>query len=121
MQDHAENWKGQKMMTALKVVWEVMNSPIGITAAILVMSWILNKMYSKKPLWKQYEGTIFAAIRKIEKAIPDSNKSLEKLDAALKYVCDVYEARTGKSATDAVKADFEEGIQIVHATVEDKK
>jgi len=104
----------------LGAVWRVMNSPAGITFMAAVLVWLLNKLYAKKPAWKQFEGAVISAIKYAEKAIPDAteNNSAAKLDAALKYVVTIYEARTGKAATPAVEVDLLEGIAIKHAELE---
>ena len=72
------------MEKALGIVWDVMNSPAGITAMAGVFLWLLNRLYAKKPLWKRFEGSIISAVRFAEKEIPDDTpgKSLARLDAA---------------------------------------
>ena len=102
------------------LVWGVLNSPAGITAIAGLILWVLNKVYAAKPAWNAYEGTIIAAVKFAEKEIPDGspNKSLARLDAALKYVLRVYAEATGKEATPQVEAALKEGIQIKHAELE---
>jgi len=102
------------------LVWGVLNSPAGITAVAGFILWLLNKVYAAKPAWRAYEGTIIAAVKFAEKEIPDDspNKSLARLDAALKYVLQIYEQATGKGATPEVEAGLKEGIQIKHAELE---
>jgi hypothetical protein len=77
-------------------------------------------LYDTRPGWSKYEGTIISAIRFAEKAVPDNaeNKSLNRLDKALKYVLAVYEEKEGKSPSKAVKAELLEGIQLVHNDLE---
>jgi hypothetical protein len=81
--------------------------------------WLLNRLYAAKPTWQPFEGTIIAAVKWAEKEIPDDtpNKSLVRLNAALNYVVKVYEQARG-TATEQVKAQLREGIQIVHAELE---
>lgn len=104
----------------LELLWNVLNSPAVITALAGLLLYGLNKLYDKKPGWSQYEGTIISAVRYAEKVIPDSSesKSLAKLDKALKYVLEVYESKEGKPASDKVKSELREGIQIIHTELE---
>jgi low affinity Fe/Cu permease len=106
--------------TILAALWTVLNSPAGITALAGLILWALNRLYSARPEWQQYEGTIIAAIKFAEKTIPDDvpNKDLERLDTALKYVLGVYEQARGRRATPQVEANLKEGIQIVHSRLE---
>jgi len=106
--------------TILAAVWSALNSPAGIALAAGIFLWLLNRLYAAQPTWKQFEGSIIAAVKFAEKEIPDgsSNTSLARLDAALKYMVRVYEATTGQAATPAVQADLKEGIQVTHAELE---
>jgi hypothetical protein len=108
------------MEKVLGLVWAVMNTPAGITIMASVFLYALNRLYAAKPAWAAYEGSIIAAIKFAEKAIPDksANKSVERLDEALKYVVKVYEEKTGKEVSDKVEAELKEGIQIVHNKLE---
>ena len=108
------------MKTILEVLWTVLNSPAGIAALAGLILWALNRLYAAKPEWRQYEGSIIAAIKFAEKEIPDDvpNKSLQRLDTALKYVLQVYEQTNGRRATPDAEANLKEGIQIVHSTLE---
>ena len=103
-------------------VWSAVNSPLGITMVAGALLWVLNKLYSVKPLWQQYEGAVIAAVKYAEKAVPDdsANTSLARLDAALKYVLQVYESAQGRKATEKEIADLTNGIQITHAQLEAK-
>ena len=103
----------------LETVWSVMNSPAIIALLAGGLLWLLNKFYAAKPAWQPMEGTIIAAVKWAEKEIPDDtpNKALVRLNAALGYVVKVYEQARGP-ATEQVKAELREGIQIVHAELE---
>ena len=104
----------------LETVWAVINSPAGIAAIVGLVLWLLNRLYAAKPAWQKYEGTIIAAVRQAEKAIPDGtpNKSMAKLDNALKYVLSIYENTEGKRPSEAVTAELVEGIRIIHNELE---
>jgi len=104
----------------LELVWKLLNSPAGITAMAGVMLYLLNRLYTKKPLWAQFEGTIISAIKFAEKKILDGtpNKGLARLDAALKYVIGVYEKMKGKTPDAATTQELKEGIQIIHDKLE---
>ncbi len=101
------------------IVWAFLNSPIGLTLAGSIVAWGLTRFIFKKPLWNKYWGTIISAIRYAEKEIPDNSedKSIKKLDAALKYVLKV----TDFKPTKKMKAALREGIQIVHSEEETPK
>ena len=104
------------MEKVLGIVWDVMNSPAGITAMAGVFLWLLNRLYAKKPLWKRFEGSIISAVRFAEKEIPDDTpgKGLARLNAALKYVLRVYEEAKGRKADAGAVHELKEGIQVVH-------
>ena len=110
------------MDSVLSAVWSAVNSPLGITVVAGALLWGLNKLYSVKPLWQQYEGAVIAAVKYAEKAVPDdsTNTSLARLDAALKYVLQIYESAQGRKATEKEVADLTNGIQITHAQLEAK-
>ncbi|MBI9017375.1 MAG: hypothetical protein JEZ07_08965 [Phycisphaerae bacterium] len=104
----------------METIWTILNSPMGIGFAASVVLFLLNLVYSKKPNWRNFEGTIIAAIKYAEKSIPDdaSNKGLLKLDKALGYTIGVYEQVSCKRVTQQVKDNLREGIQIKHAELE---
>jgi len=105
---------------ALSVLWSVVNSPAGITLLATALLWLLGKLYSRRPLWQQYEGEIISAVKWAEKEIPDGtpNAGLARLDAALKMVVAVYEQARGRVATAAEVADLKNGLQLTHAELE---
>ena len=105
------NWE-----TILQNVWELLNSPVGIAAIAGILLWLLNRLYASKPTWQKYEGAIISAIKYAEKQIPDDadNKSLARLDAALRYVLKVYQEVNNKTATAKEVAELKDGISIVH-------
>ena len=43
------------MTSILEAVWHALNSPAGIAAVAGLILWALNRLYAKKPAWKQYE------------------------------------------------------------------
>ncbi len=107
-------------MEFLQATWTFLNSPLGIGSVAALVIWLLNYLYGKKPNWRQYEGTIISAIKFAEKEIPDdvTNKSLSRLDAALRYVLQIYTEVANKRPTQDVIDDIKEGIQIKHAELE---
>lgn len=104
----------------LETLWAVLNSPAGITVMASALLWMLNKIYAAKPLWQQYEGALISAVKFAEKAIPDDtpNKSVARLDTALRYFLQVYESSQGRKATEKEISDLTNGLQIVHAKLE---
>jgi hypothetical protein len=108
------------MNEVLNTIWTAMNTPAGVTMMAGVFLWLLNRLYAAKPAWQAFEGTIIAAVRFAEKEIPDDtpNKGLARLDAAMKYVLDVYEEARGKPADTETTNELREGIQIVHTKLE---
>jgi len=103
-----------------QIIWKVLNSPAVIAVLAAALLWALNRIYAARPAWQAFEGTIIAAVKLVEKEIPDNapNKALRRLDAALDYVLKVYEEARGKPADAKTKAELREGIQIVHAELE---
>ncbi len=104
----------------LKAIWAAMNSPIGITVVVSMFLWTLNKVYSLKPTWAKFEGTIIAGIKYAEKAIDDDtdNKAMSRLDTALRYVLRIYQESGKKNLSGATIDSIKEGIQIKHAQLE---
>lgn len=99
-----------------ETIMQLLNSPLVISGIAAVVLWGLTKLYTKKPLWEAYEGTIISAVKWAEKLIDDDteNAGLKKLDEALKYAVGVYESYTKKRASAKVVQDLKEGVQIVH-------
>ena len=108
------------LQAVLSLVWSFLNSPVGIAAVASLALYLLTRLYAVRPGWRQYEGTIIAAVKYAEAAIPDDapDKGVRRLDAALKYVLRVYEERQGAPADPATRAELTEGIQIVHSDLE---
>ena len=104
----------------LELVWTVLNSPLGYMATAGILIWLLNRLYADRPAWAAYEGSIITAVKFAEKEIPDGteNSGLARLDLALKYVLNVYEAVQGRRAGAAAEANLKEGVQIVHDKLE---
>jgi len=103
-----------------ELLWKLLNSPAVIAASTPGVVWLLARLFMAKPEWEKFEGTIIAAVKWAEKEIPDnvSNTAVKRLDAALKYVIEVYEERQGKTPPADVVASLTEGIQIKHAELE---
>ena len=103
-------------------LWTLLNSPAGITLVAGALLWGLNRLYAAKPGWADYEGTIVAGVKWAEKQIPNDspNKSLAKLDAALRYVVKVYTEARGKEPDKKTVAELKEGIHLVHDQLEAK-
>jgi hypothetical protein len=101
-------------------VWTLLNSPAGITLAAGALLWVLNHIYAAKPTWAKYEGPIIAGIKWAEKEIPDDspNKSLRKVDAALRYVMRVHQEARGKPVPEKDVPAIQEGIFVVHDQLE---
>jgi dihydroxyacetone kinase-like predicted kinase len=101
-------------------IWNIINSPAFITVVAALLLYGLNRLYAKKPLWQQWEGTIITAVKLAEKAIPDDveNKAFKRLNEALQYVVRVYEEARGAPPTPEQIDELKEGIQIVHSQLE---
>jgi hypothetical protein len=100
----------------LKTVWDLLNTPIGISVVAGGFLSVLSKIYTAKPEWAAHEGSIITAIKHAEKIVPDhtKNKGLAKLDVALRYVLGVYEIAASKKASKKLVNSLKEGIQIKH-------
>ena len=109
------NWE-----TIFQSVWGLLNSPVGIAAIAGLVLWLLNRLYAAKPAWAKYEGAIIAGIKYAEKQIPADvdNKSLARLDAALRYVLKVYQETNKRSPTAKEVAELKDGISILHNELE---
>ena len=106
----------------LKTIWEMLNSPLGITVVVSIVAWVLNKIYAKKPTWKKYSGTIISAIKYAEKIISDDtlNPSMRKLDIALKYAIQIIEHAEKRSLSDKELNELKDAISLIHNDIESK-
>jgi len=110
------NWE-----TILTGLWQVMNSAPGVMLMAAFLGWLLTRLFSRRPTWEDYEGTIISAVKHAEKAIPDDtpNKGAARLDEALRYVLKVYAlTHRGQQPPAGVVDDLREGIQITHDRLE---
>ena len=73
------------MSTFLNTVWDLLNTPAAITMIAGGFLWVLNKLYTAKPAWAAYEGTIISGIKFAERMVPDNteNKAVVKLNTAI--------------------------------------
>jgi hypothetical protein len=114
----------ETVMLILGHAWVFLNSPVGITVVGSIALFAMNRAITAKPAWKryldQYAGTFVAAIKWAEKAVPDDcqDKSVRRLDAALKYFLVVYTQTTGKTPTPALELIIKEALQVKHAELE---
>ncbi len=102
------------------VVWDFLNSAFGISCVAVAVIWILNKVYAKQPLWKQYEGDVIAAVRYAEKVteggVPASAEG--KLNSALQYAVKIIEqVEQRRLSADEVNA-LKQGIQVTHNSLD---
>jgi hypothetical protein len=107
--------------TALSGLWAAANSPLGLLVVGSVVAWLLTKLFTAKPAWQAWAGTIVAAVKAAEKAIPDDspNTAIARLNNALQYFAVVYErANGGQAPPKDLLASIEQGIQIMHADLE---
>ena len=107
----------------LNTIWDLINSPIGISVVAGALLWALNKLYAAKPAWAAYEGTIVSGIKFAEKMVPDDtpNKASTKLNTAINYVLKVYEnTNKGKKPSKKLRDSIVQGIQLKHESLEEK-
>ena len=106
--------------TVWDVIWAALNSPVGITTVASLALWALNKIYAAKPEWQQYEGALIKAVRWAEREIPDdtANKHMKRADSALRYALAAYERMNGFRASQRMREQLAQGIEIVHSDLE---
>jgi len=104
----------------MNLLWELLNTPAGVTVMAAIALWVLNRIYAARPAWQAFEGTIIAAIKHAEKVIPDDseNPSVERLNNALQYVITVYGQLKGRPPGPKISAQLREAIQVKHAELE---
>ena len=104
----------------LSVIWTALNSPVGITAVASIALWALNRLYAWRPEWQQYEGALIKAVQWAEREIPDdsANKHMRRADLALQYALKAYERINGKRASDRMREQLAQGIEVVHVELE---
>ena len=100
-------------------VWEFVNSPLGVSCVVAVLTFVLGKIFTAKPEWKklvlEHGPRLMEAVKWAEKQIPDDtpNPGLSRLDVALKYVVELV-PKLGKVNESAVK----EALTAVHTSAE---
>ena len=109
------------MENVLSIVWAFLNSAPGVIVVAAVLAYVLGRIYTARPDWRDYEGTIIAAVKYAEKTIPDDveNRSLRRLDEALRYVLKVCaEMNTGSAPSNLDVQRLRDQIQVVHQKLE---
>ena len=102
-----------------KSIITFLNSSLGVSIVIFVLSFILGKIFTAKPRWKaltlKYGPLLMQAVKTAEKNIPDDtdNKGLARLDAALIYLINL-EPKLKKIADE----DLKQALSAVHAAAE---
>ena len=101
-------------------VWEVLNSPVGVSLVASGVLWAINKLYTAKPAWQAYEGALIKAVQWSEREIPDdtANKHLKRADRALQYALKAYERLEGKRADARMTEQLAQGLEVVHTDLE---
>jgi len=100
-------------------LWTFLNSSLGVSIVIFVLSFILGKIFTAKPKWKslvlKYGPSLMQAVKSAEKKISDNttNKGLAKLDEALQYLIKI-EPKLKIVADD----DIKRALTAVHAKAE---
>ncbi len=107
-------------VSPLTVVWDFLNSAFGISCVAVAVIWLLNRVYAKLPLWKQYEGDVIAAVRYAEKITEGGQPASAeaKLNAALQYVVKVVEQVEQRRLTTTETNDIKQGIQVTHNSLD---
>jgi len=102
-----------------KAVWAFLNSSVGVSCVVFVLSVLAGKVFTAKPKWKQYVikygPQIMQAVKVAEKKIPNDveNSGLAKLDEALKYLIEIEPKLKG-----AGEADLKQALTSVHTKAE---
>jgi len=106
-------------MSFKEIIWDFLNSSLGVSVVAFILTFILGKIFTAKPKWKQivlqYGPMLMRAVKTAEKQIPDdtSNAGLSRLDAALKYLLEMEPALIGVQPAALVQA-----LTAVHASAE---
>jgi len=108
------------MENFVELAWKFLNSSLGITLVVSVVTFVMGKIFTAKPAWKklviEHGPSVLAAIKFAEKKIPDDseNKALARLDEALKYFMSIEPKISAKLNAEIIK----KAITAVHATAE---
>ena len=100
-------------------VWTFLNSSLGVSVVVFVLSFILGKIFTAKPKWKalmlKYGPSLMQAVKTAEKNISGDtgNKGLARLDAALLYLIEL-EPKLKKVADN----DLKQALSAVHSAAE---
>ena len=105
-----------------KVAIAIVTSDWFIAAVIAALvRWLAGWLLTTTGLkFKKYEGWAITAVKAAEKLIPDdaTNKSIRKLDAALRIFGEKYEAATGVKPSARALVEIENLVTMVHAKLE---
>ena len=105
----------QTVGTILSWAWAQLNTGAGMALIVGLWSWIIVKVFTKKPTWQkyydQYKGHLIEAVKFAEKNIPDdtANKGAARLDMALKYFVKLQDIPTADTDHAA------QALKVVHA------
>lgn len=104
---------------------ELLLSPTGATFIAGILLFIYKTIFKVHvpvvaDLLQKYHGSVASIIKRVEKEIPDNteNKSIRRLDLALKYLTEVYSAGEGKQPNEAMIVVLKELINRVHVELE---
>jgi len=100
-------------------ILEYMNSPAAITVFVSALVFLLNALYSRRPTWQKYQGTIINLIRSVEKELKD-RKGFEKYDEVLVKLLAVFVEVEKRQPNAKEINELKEGVHIMHNEISPK-
>ena len=104
------------------LIWTFLNSPVGLALVGSVLTYVLGKVFTKKPEWLNYANQLrpllIQAVKHAEKTIPDGEDGVgaKRLRAALSYVLNLNDQIKFKYGTS--QDVLMEALTAIHAELE---
>lgn len=107
-------------MNLWHVIWEAMNSPIGLILVSAMLALIGKRFVFVQDIATRYSGTIIQTIKALEKFIPDDtpNAGMKRFDMALKQIVAYIEKVEDRDLTNAENVAIAQAISVEHAKLE---
>lgn len=104
-----------------QLILDYLSTPAVITAIAAAAVYLVAKLFTAKPAWKQFEGLMITAIKIAEKAIPEgtSNKSLARADFAMQEFIRQYESTYAWAPSTALRQAVKANLPLVHNMLEE--
>ena len=105
---------------------DILNTSTAQAVVIWFFVFLSARLFKKYPkvetFYMKYKGDMLRVVKRVEKEIDDSteNKSLLKLDMALKYIIEIIESREKRMLSEEEVLQIKNNISEVHHEIDTK-